>query len=115
MRYILIPETVELVNLGDDTPAGRKMAFKEFLGNMLIDPKFGRTAGDIFAAADIRQKLKETGGEPGAVLELADSDWEKLAAVIKEPSNGYAPIIMLQVPDFLRCILDAPTKKPESK
>lgn len=113
MRYITIPETVELLNLADDTPSGRKMSFKEFLGNMLLDQKFGRTSGDIFAASDIRLKLKESGGEPGKVLEIADSDWEKLASVIKEPSAPYAPIIMMQVPDFLRCILDAPTKKPE--
>lgn len=113
MRYLTIPPTIKLVNLADDSDTGATMSFKEFLGNMLLDAKW-KTASDMFLIADIRQKLKEQ-HTPGEVIELSDGDWEKLAVVIKEPSGGYTPVIAIQCTDFLRAILDAPTKKPEAK
>jgi hypothetical protein len=113
MRYITIPASVELQDLMTDASSGRMYTFKEFLGQMLLDPRFGKTSADVFVSADIRQRFKETGGEPGRVLELSDGEWERLSSVIKEPTNPYAPVIVVQVADFLRCILDATTKKPE--
>lgn len=113
MRYIKIPETVELKDFMSEQPSGRLYEFKEFLGQMLLDVKWGKGSADIFIAADIRQKFKESGGAPGSTLELSDGEWERLAGVIREPSSPYSPVLVMQVTDYLRAILEAPSKKPD--
>jgi hypothetical protein len=115
MRYIQIPAPIRLRDLMTDEVTDRTYTFKEFMGQMLMDLKWGKTAADIFVASDIRQKFKDVEWASGAVVDLSDAEWERLSGVIKEPSSPYAPVLVVQVTDFLRAVTDAPSKKPEAK
>ena len=81
------------------------ISFKDFVNNtLLIDPKFGKSMADILSAVEIKNKLSQVTTEE---LELDHDDWDRLNKVAAEPTNGYNPVVVVQIVDFLTAIRDA--------
>lgn len=109
MKTITIPENISIKDQNDNfalDSSGKpaSVSFASFVSNtLLVDAKFGKTLADILNAVSIKTKLtlaKET-------LELENDEWEKLYEVAKEPTNGYNPLIVMQLVPFLTAIRDA--------
>lgn len=98
MRYIRFPSPITIQETTLD--------FRTWLSeSILIDPKLGKTAQTVMAAADIRERLSKTDGP----LELSDNEWMMLKEVIEEPTGGYNTAVAIHCTPFLRAFLEAPT------
>lgn len=109
MKKITIPSNVTIVDQTgkpalDQNSQPVSISFKDFVTNtLLVDPKFGKTMLDVFSAVEIKEKL-QTAQE---TVELENADYERLLAVMTEPTNAYNPVIVIQVVSFLRAIQEA--------
>lgn len=109
MRYIKIPEPIQLKVPGTGELVDKPTTFQEWLATtVLSDAKLGKTAKSLMAVADIQQKVEESNG----VLDLNDNEWELLKDVVENPTNGYNTPVGVQLVGFLRAFLNAPDEKP---
>lgn len=109
MKTIKIPQPVTICDAAGNPvldQAGNPVVitFKNFVsGTLLADPKYGKTLNDILSAVDVKTKLILAEDK----LELDDEHWDRLVAVMKEPSNPYMPHTVTQIVSFLLAIRDA--------
>ncbi len=110
MKTIKIPQPVKLSN-SDDSPikddSGKELpeiTFQQFIKNtILIDPKFGKSMADILTAVEIKNKLSTATD----TLELENVDYDRLVAVVSEPSSAYNPVVVIQLVEFLLAVKNA--------
>lgn len=109
MVKINIPQDIILVDDDNNVlldPNGKpvSISFKKFVGSTLLtDQKYGKTMDDILSAVDVKARLAVAVDS----VELEREDWEKLCAVMKEPSSGYVPAIATQLSSFFLAIKNA--------
>lgn len=113
MKYIEIPEEVTLVNITNgkamkDGDGDATMDFDEFVSNMLADKVFGSGMDNVFSALKIKNALDESNG----ILQLEDTDYDKLLAVLKSPSGGFDPRFAVSAVPFMEAIANAKKAKP---
>lgn len=108
MVKIRIPNSVKVV-LTVQGPTGlvnetHDLQFvRDFLnGTVLKDPKWGKDSDMLHAAFDIRQLFR--GAEPEMEVELSTDLHKKLVDVVKSPTNGYNPSVLLDAISFLDAI-----------
>ena len=85
-----------------------------FINTILSDPQLIRKESameDSFLLKDLRDAIKDK--RPEDVLELGLSDYERIMKVVKAPTNGYNPTLIVQIIPFLKALRDAADKKPE--
>lgn len=113
MKYITVPENVEIFNLVTHESTGRKMTFREFVqGTLLTDKRFGKGLRELQAALRIGEAVRQvTPGVPGGLV-LESTDWEILRDTAKEPSSEYLPGVAVQVIPFILAIVDQATDQP---
>ena len=115
MRYITVPEDIELYNLGgqrmkDENDADVTLTFPDFVLQRLGDPKFAIDMKAVIAAVEIKLKL----GDANGVLALDNDHWERLKAVTEEPSGltAYHPAVSHNLLPFMKAICDASDTPP---
>ncbi len=133
MKYITIPEPVELYRLtgepvapdatppgddesdGDDTDAvaqvgPAKIEFPYFVLGRLADPKFGASMPGVLAAVEIKSQLDDANG----FLALENEHWARLKDATETPSPqvAYHPQIAHCLLPFMQAICNASDKKP---
>lgn len=107
VRYVTVPATVT-VELQAGT--GVDVSFAEFLRERTADAVFGTDLDAIMLAVEIRQSF--LGSAPGGVVGLQLPAWEALCKAIRKPTVGYNPAVMIQLIDYARAVIDAPSKAP---
>jgi hypothetical protein len=109
MKTIVIPADVILKNTDGSFIVDKDgmpviISFKTFVNStLLVDAKFGKSMADILSAVEMKQKLSECTD----VWELDNADWERLNAVMSEPSAAYNPVVVMQLHTFLLAIKNA--------
>lgn len=113
MKYLTVPEHIELFNLVTNETTGRKMSFREFVqGTLLTDKRFGKGLKELQAALRIGEAVRKVEpGVPGGLV-LESTDWEILRDTAKEPSSEYLPGVAVQVIPFITAIVEHATDQP---
>lgn len=111
MKKITIPADVAVVDVNGKTmmdPDGKPLVvtFSEFINKtILVDPKFGKSMADIMSAVEIKNKL--TNVTVGSEVEFENSDYDRLKAIVEEPTNAYNPVFVMQMISFLMAVKNA--------
>jgi hypothetical protein len=109
MKTITIPSDIIIFNLDGSVATDKEgvpvtISFKSFVNStLLIDPKFGKSMADIMSAVEMKQRVNAA----TTTLELDNADWERLNAVMNEPTSAYNPVVVMQLYPFLTAIRDA--------
>ncbi len=110
MRYITIPEDIDLVDNVTDEPLGQTARFLDvLLGGFCRDAKWGASTDALFSCMAVRDAVR--GKQSGDVVEVESADWERLVAIVREPTAPYNPILAVQTRTFFDAVLKAPDKK----
>jgi hypothetical protein len=114
-RYIQIPADIQMKN-PDGSDTGVTQTFCGWLRDViLVDDKVGLSAKTLFMAGDLRMRFEDV--QVGDIIELIveknKDEWAFLKGIVEEPTKGYNPAGALQILDYLRVVIDAPTRKPE--
>jgi hypothetical protein len=112
MRYITVPQTIEVTPpAGTDAPP-EALPFQKFAGISWLNDDRAIEAG--FAAqvrwADVVRKFASA--READVIELEDADYATLAAIAQAPRARLMPAIAIQLLPYTRAVLDAPTRDP---
>jgi hypothetical protein len=112
-RYVTIPRPVTVSVETQNGTQTAPMPFAMFIRGRYTDSKhFGESLDTVLRAAALDSAFRSAG--EGDVVPVLEADWEKLCLSIKQPGAGYLPAVMLQILDYTRAVLDAPTTKPEA-
>jgi len=118
LKYITIPAAITLLEpttkdpLKDEKGIVKPVAFYDFIGKLLFNPKWAENYKAIKAAKAIDRAFEKT--QPGAVVQLAEEDWKRLHDLVENPSGqyGYHAAVMPQLLPFLDAIMEAGDKEP---
>lgn len=112
-RYVTIPRPVTVSVETQNGIAQAPLPFAVFVRGRYTDAKhFGESLDAVLRAAALDSAFRSAG--EGDVVAVLEGDWEKLCLSIKHPGPGYDPSVMMQILDYARAVLDAPTTRPEA-
>jgi hypothetical protein len=118
MRYITIPTPViPTTVLGEAAPGAQPFTFREFLALLAGDAKLvhGLKGGDaVLRAADVAKAVQSCPTEPGATLALENDHYERLAAVLADPSEPFNPRSQHSLAPHVRAFRSASDTPPQS-
>jgi hypothetical protein len=121
MRAIVVPEQVMLSVSTTNQSTGALEVVKmplDFVSNFIMttilhDPKWGKSVEWLHAAFDIKVAFSKA--TPGSVVSLTTECFAKLEDVVRNPTAGYNPVVMLEAMSFIDAVLTAQTVGVESK
>lgn len=110
MKYIKICDAITVTGTTrEGQPFVVPLTFAQWFHDaLLIDPQFGKNVKDLMMAMDIKAKLDRSTD----YIELSDSEYEKLKEVVEAPSGGYNTAIAIQVPQFIRSVMEPLDEAP---
>lgn len=118
MKYIEIPEDIDIYNLNGERMKGAgdsdaTVSFEDFVLGRLGDPKFAESVKTITAAVEIKNKLKDAKG----VLALENEHYTLLKQVTEKPSaqSAYHPAVAHNLLPFMQAITEHASDKPSAK
>ena len=107
MRKIVVPQDIEIkldVPKPDDKPL--IISFYQFLSQtVLTDQKFGKDMKSLMSAVSLKTTFKNA--KPGDEVQVDNEEWELLNEIVKEPSQGYNPILAMELVPFMLVITEA--------
>jgi len=117
MRYVKIPEPIQLKNLttgeplkvdGDDSPW---QMYRYLVDLVLPDPAMGRG----YKVDRIRSTVRGAfdGAEPGGYVAIEDEHYDTIRAVIENPESEIPPIVTMQLFAFQQAFVDASRENPK--
>lgn len=114
MRYVTIPSDITLKNprtkeLSKDTKSFVSYAYEVWFN----DPK--ANTGPLKLRAWMKMVDAFDATKPGDVVELQETDYEALKAVVEAPGTVYPPLFAIQLDAFSAAVLDAPSKDPRAE
>ena len=110
MRYVTIPADI---TVSDPSGATGVVNFETYFirNSWTADRVYGENVDAILEAMDVRRLF--AGKPAGAVVELTDGVYDRLAKVARTPSGGYSqPHIIMQLMPMIDAILKAPNADP---
>lgn len=126
MKYITVPETVEVLSLSGDPIMGadgnpHTVSLQQFIIGRFVDKKFLGAKKGFDAALFVLEAKKEIDdqyddGEPPKILKLETETHKQLVESIKNPEGGHFDTRWAHclVP-LMQCIIDATDKDPEKE
>jgi hypothetical protein len=111
---LIHPTTKKPILDGDGSAKVWRFVEDYFYGTLAGDKRFSGNLADLNLFNDIADKL-ENPKKIGNSLRsyLSDTERERFLEVVKEPSNGYNPIIMRQARAFPKAVTEAREVKAE--
>ena len=105
MRYIKLLPDIKLTHInGEPLTPEMSCSHKEFLMSRLADNEFADKVENIGIALDIRAKIRTS----TEVLELENTEWEKMVKSASSPTGGYNPQLAHNFFEFIQSVLNAP-------
>lgn len=116
MRYVTIPEDINLVHPRTKEPSSDKKTFIDVAYDIWFNDPKGNAEGPL----GLRRWMKmvdafDASHQPGSVVALEESDFAVLKSVVEKPTASYQPLIAIQMDAFAKAILDAPSKDPRGE
>ncbi len=117
MRYVKIPEPIQMRNLttdvplsvdGDDTPW---RMYRYLADVVLTDTAMGKGYEVDRIRSTIQEAFKDA--SPGDYIAVEDAHYDKVQAVIVEPGSEVPPIVTIQLFAFQQAFVDATREKPQ--
>jgi len=76
------------------------------------DPKMGTKLSDVDQGIRLLEMFP-SGQTEGTITDVDKDDWQKVADILKAPTQGYKPAVARKVRPIIAAWLDAPTTRPE--
>jgi len=117
MRYVKIPEPIQLRNLtteapltvdGDDTPWSM---YRYLADIVLTDTAMGKGYEVDRIRSTIQEAFKDA--SPGNCVAVEDAHYDKVQAVIVEPGSEIPPVVTMQLFAFQQAFVDASRENPK--
>ena len=117
MRYVKIPEPIQLRNLtteapltvdGDDTPWSM---YRYLADIVLTDTAMGKGYEVDRIRSTIQEAFKDA--SPGNCVAVEDDHYDKVQAVIVEPGSEIPPVVTMQLFAFQQAFVDASRENPK--
>lgn len=114
MKYIIVPEDIQLVQITGEEIRDQEgkpitMRFSTFLLGRLVDQVFAAKGLDgVLQGLKLRELFKDA--KPGDVVATEDADHSLLVQATKNPTPGYNMGIAHCLVPFMRTICDARDK-----
>lgn len=106
MRYIRIPEPVQLIDPTTDAPVDRTVSFAESI-RVVTSKMLAESVLDTLDLNELRSKL--CAASPGDEVAIDDAWWQPLANEYKRLRGGLVAYLLAAAP-HIRAVLDATTK-----
>lgn len=123
MRFVIVPENITPMNLATGKPlviglgskdnaSDEPWTFHRYLSVLVFDDqKLGDGRKSAKAVKRVHKLFKDA--KPGDVVQVESEDWDKVKAVIEEPSIKQAGSLTAQFVDFMDAWCDAKEEAPK--
>lgn len=121
MRYIKVPDAIQLYDLAHKRPIiendGSEMepwTFQRYLATLVLpDPAMGKGYKADKAVRAVDKAFE--GAKPGDVVGVEDDHWERMKTAVEDPQGGRPNLgITSQLVPFAEAIVEAKETKPDN-